>query len=485
MSSGESIESAVSACVDRVLAGGGGRRWLLGVSGGRDSVVLLHTLFGIRARYGLELGVLHVDHGLRGMDAARDARFVIDAAGGLGLPCRVRRVDVQALANRRGKGVEEAGRWARRRAAIGCMAREGWSVWATGHHADDRREGVLLAMLRGGGLRGLAGMKEIDSRDGFRMARPLWCVDRSAIERLVTERGWAWREDATNAETIWVRNWLRGRLLPELEAAAPGTAERLLRLSARATAIEQALEDAVARETTAPADPEAARVWVRSRLGDRRVWGWSRRAWEQLIGGLLAGAPGAVAVPGGRVLFGEHGVQLRMEREQDLPQVDAWSRSWRIPGSVEIPEIGLRLTAEWAAPGRRPDLRRRAPGVRAVEELICGEALGLAPGVGLELAVRHWQEGDRMEPWGMSQGRKKLQDLFVDAKIPVGARGLIPVVAVGDRIVWVVGLRFARGLEWHEGCKAPLLLRSEEVCQAESPVVSFHLPKDDTETPEV
>ncbi|HCF94380.1 MAG TPA: tRNA(Ile)-lysidine synthetase, partial [Verrucomicrobia bacterium] len=102
MSPGESIESAVSACVDRVLAGGGGRRWLLGVSGGRDSVVLLHTLFGIRARYGLELGVLHIDHGLRGMDAARDARVVIDAAEELGLPCRVRRVDVQALANRRG-----------------------------------------------------------------------------------------------------------------------------------------------------------------------------------------------------------------------------------------------------------------------------------------------------------------------------------------------------------------------------------------------
>ncbi len=206
----------VSGAVERLGLPGAGI--LLAVSGGLDSVALLHALHAISSRHGLKLSVGHVNHGLRGAQSEADARFVRELAAGLGLACRVR--EVEPAAARRGgpsrsrPSPQEAARRLRY-AALRELAREaGASHVATAHHADDQAETVLLRLLRGSGPDGLAGIPE-RSADG-RVVRPLLRVTRGQILAFARERGLAWREDASNESDAYARNRLRRRWLPGL-----------------------------------------------------------------------------------------------------------------------------------------------------------------------------------------------------------------------------------------------------------------------------
>jgi tRNA(Ile)-lysidine synthase len=475
MSEKERVLAEITEVVEKALKAGAGSRWLLGVSGGRDSVVLLHLLAELRNQYGLELGVLHVNHGLRGKASDLDAAFVQGLAEQYGIACHVESVDVHTLARKRGKGIEDAGRAARRAAVRRWMKREGWTAWVTGHHEDDRREGVILAMLRGAGIRGLGGMREIQQESFGWLLRPILGLSRDAIDALARAEGWNWREDTTNSERIWVRNWVRAELLPALNRTNESSGRHLSGIGESARGLEDAYTVAVADMDKAPRDPEAIRVWVRMKLGHERVWCWSRKAWNLLIREILSGRSGKVRVAGGSVHFGPWGLGMEFLADGKPAVTESWQRQWRVPGSVVLPEAGVHLTAEWGDPGSRPDFTRRELGRLCVEECLCGKSLGLLPGEDKVWTVRSWKQGDRIEPWGM-KGRKKIQDLFVDAGVPRSRRMTIPIVTIGERIIWIVGLRFARGLEWHEGCQYPLILRSREVCQGESQVVSFDSP---------
>ncbi|HYN17905.1 MAG TPA: tRNA lysidine(34) synthetase TilS, partial [Actinomycetes bacterium] len=199
------------------------------VSGGADSLALLHGLRALAGPRGWRLAVLTVDHGLRAGSAA-DAAFVADHAKALGLPARVCSLGPGDLGPHRGAGPEGAARAARYGALWPAADELGCRWLATGHTLDDQAETVLLQLLRGAGPDGLAGMAV---RSG-RLLRPLLGVRRAETRACCAAAGLAWREDPTNAGEVPLRNRVRRRLLPLLEELRPGATQALARTAALA-----------------------------------------------------------------------------------------------------------------------------------------------------------------------------------------------------------------------------------------------------------
>jgi len=195
-----------------------GRGVLVAVSGGLDSTTLLHTLALLSGRHGLKLSIGHVNHGLRGAESDGDQKFVEEIGAARGVPVLSRRVEPDALRrnvpSRVRPTLQEAARSLRRLALLEMADASGAEIVATGHHADDQAETVLLRLLRGSGPDGLGGMPA-RSGDG-RFVRPLLGVPRAEIEAFARAAGLAWREDSSNRSTAYARNRLRSRWVPGL-----------------------------------------------------------------------------------------------------------------------------------------------------------------------------------------------------------------------------------------------------------------------------
>jgi tRNA(Ile)-lysidine synthase len=216
---------------------------VLAVSGGADSMALLHGAARLvetdASRW--QLTVAHLDHGLR-PDSGADASFVTDVAAALRLPCEVRMTDVATLARAEGRSIEDAGREARYR-FLDEIAPDG-ALIATAHTADDAAETVLLSLLRGAGL---AGARGIPGRRG-RVVRPLLGERRATLRALLGAGGLAYRDDPSNADPSYLRNRVRGELMPLLEELRPGAVDRIGRFARLAAADDALLDDLAAAE---------------------------------------------------------------------------------------------------------------------------------------------------------------------------------------------------------------------------------------------
>jgi tRNA(Ile)-lysidine synthase len=192
------------------------QRWLVGVSGGADSVALLHLL--VEMGFG-DLVVCHLDHGLRVADSAGDAGFVRGLAEMLGLACEVGRADVLRRMEQRGESMETAARHERHLFFADCGMKFDCPRLLLAHHEDDQAETVLWNLLRGShGMKGMREVQEITAENGFllQISRPLLGVRRRELVDWLEERGREWREDLSNAEPVAVRNRLRNEALPLL-----------------------------------------------------------------------------------------------------------------------------------------------------------------------------------------------------------------------------------------------------------------------------
>lgn len=208
---------------------------LAAVSGGADSVCLAHWLAGRRAK-GLirALRLVHFHHGLRGKAADTDADFVQSLAARLGTPCEVIHLDVLKTAQRRKAGLEDAGRKLRY-AALARLARtHGCGKVALGHHLDDHAETVLLHLLRGTKAKGLLGIppKRPLAGSAALVVRPLLGITREETRAYCRGFALKWREDASNRDEDFTRNWVRRMLIPLLETRSPRVREHLALLSA-------------------------------------------------------------------------------------------------------------------------------------------------------------------------------------------------------------------------------------------------------------
>lgn len=259
-----------------------GETVVIGVSGGPDSLCLLHLLCQLRDEYDLALHVAHLHHGLRGAEADADAEFVRTLAADWGLSCTVECADVPALARERRLAVEEAARRARYAFLSRVAGSTGARTIAVGHNADDQAETVLMHWLRGSGLAGLRGMIPriplsdyllLDSAPAgvasadLALIRPLLEVTRAEIEAYCRFYGLEPRFDRSNLDTTYFRNWLRHEVLPLLARHNPNVRE-VIRRSARVIADDYALLRSLLEDTwpqvvlESPLPPEAAAARV-------------------------------------------------------------------------------------------------------------------------------------------------------------------------------------------------------------------------------
>jgi tRNA(Ile)-lysidine synthase len=234
-------------------------------SGGLDSTVLLHALLGGRtAGAGLRLRAVHVDHGMQ--PAAADfRRFCERLARRWRVPLTVRRVQVRV---KRGDSPEEAARRARR-AALGASLAAG-ELLLTAQHADDQLETVLLALMRGAGPKGLAGMPAAMPFAAGRLLRPLLDFDREAIAVYARAARLEWVEDPTNAQGRFDRNYLRARVLPALRERWPAAARTAARSARHCASAAEALDAAARRDLTLAADGAGLEIAVLRRLAPAR-----------------------------------------------------------------------------------------------------------------------------------------------------------------------------------------------------------------------
>lgn len=423
-----------------------GHHILAAVSGGPDSVALLSLLHHLAPFWRLTLTVAHINYGLRGEESEGDEQFVVDLCRRLDVPLVTRRADVRT--GDRSGSVQAAAREVRYRALREIAGKVHADRIALGHTADDQAETVLLWLLRGAGLTGLAGMPAV--RDGV-IVRPLYDCTRSEVLTYLTQAGREFREDSTNGRPIYARNRIRHEVLPVITRVAPGAVAALCRSAELCREDDRFLDAHLALLCEGSLRREPDGSWVVAREFVRQLpLALQRRVIRELFrrGDLSGRAPSVRVVDEAlhAVMACGHRQSVRTSaRFQVTEQVVRCLPSGHMVGG----------TADRWAPMPLPvPSRIRWPGTGqtiAVERLsLNGQSrptsgplrvLVDAGRVSQPLVVRSWQAGDRFQPLGMKSRSKKLQDYFVDLKVPMTARRRIPVVASPEGIVWIVGYR--------------------------------------------
>ncbi len=413
-----------------------GSRCLVALSGGGDSVALLLLLVELRTLLGLSLSAAHLDHGLRqGSRADRD--FVRSLCRRLGVPLTCARADIRSLARSRNLSVEAAGRKARYSFLRRVALRLGCQVVLTAHTADDQAETVLLRLVSGTGLRGLAGIQS-HRRDG--VVRPLLPFTRQELRDWLHAAGQPWQEDPTNQVADAPRTRIRLLLMPMLKEWNPRILQALGRLARQAREDETCLAG-LARPLLRSARRQPGALVLSlpklQRLDPPVRWRALRRALARLgcrlearhrdlLEDLLAGPSGRdLDLPGGRRAR-RRGQELHLEALPAVPPEPPPPAALSCqPGQVELPRWNLRL-----------------------EMFPCDEAAPPAPWeVWLDpelldgpLEVRSRRPGDRFRPAG-GTGQTTLKKYLHALGLPKEDRDQIPLLCHQDRVVWVIGHR--------------------------------------------
>jgi tRNA(Ile)-lysidine synthase len=470
-----------------------GGRVAVALSGGPDSVALLHVLRELEAAGELVVaGVAHFNHQLRGA-ADDDERFCREMAEGLGVAIECGRGDVRAAARGSGRSIEDTARQLRYAFLHEAAARLRADVIAVGHTRDDQAETFLLRILRGAGTRGLGSIR---ARAGD-IIRPLIEVSRAELRRFAADRQLAFREDETNSDVEIPRNRVRHELLPYLERRfSPNIAEVLAREAALAVDDEERLQieaidltrsivltitpgEQVVLQAAALAalHPALASRVARSALGriaGERFIGFDHV--QRFLDFVRQGATGsALSLPGqeARIVRSPAPPHARMvvlaargAMKSTRTATETGSRvapgrsegrgnsfhfSLSIPGEVVLSEQGWSVSAEWADSAEPVSDERRG-------------FYALVKGLDAPLAVRSRQPGDRFRPSGMAGRARKLQDVMVDRKIARSDRDLLPlVVDRDDRIVWIVGHAVAEGFRAAAPSPGVILLKARHL----------------------
>ncbi|MBP8823746.1 MAG: tRNA lysidine(34) synthetase TilS [Flavobacteriales bacterium] len=400
------------------------------VSGGVDSMVLLHVLRSL----GHPCQVAHVDHGLRGAESDGDRRFVEQAALRLGLPFRSVNVDVQDAKD--GRSLQMAARDLRY-AWFKELLNEGPDTMALGHHRDDAVETLLLNLLRGIGAHGWGGIPPVTTVAEGRLVRPLLGVGRDAILAYAVQHGILFREDASNADPKYLRNRVRGELLPLMEDLRTGARSTLARASgllrelhgaARMHLVREAQDlmpdgDGVLRIPLARvANSPAPRLFLLHLLQPAQP---HPDLLEQLLEAVEQEATGVGFQVDGYQWTVERGMLARRQLPRSLPAFpivldqtvsgSAGPFTWRqcTPDQVDL---GQGMNTAWLDLGKL-----KAP-----------------------LELRPWRHGDRMRPIGLGGG-KLVSDILIDDHTPSSRKAATYVLTSGQAVVWVVGHRMAEG----------------------------------------
>lgn len=423
---------------------------LVAVSGGPDSVALLHLLHELRGEFRLYLEVAHLQHGIRGEAARDDAQFVADLAAKLEMPFHLKEIDLPEIKSRAGKGnLEALGRAERLRFFAETVRNRGLTKIATAHTRDDQTETVLMWFLRGSGRKGMGGITPMqqfalpgDPSATFTLIRPLLDIAKAEILEYLANRELTFRTDATNRDPAFLRNWIRAELLPKIhERVDPGLAARIGH-QAELHRDEEAFLEEVARQRLEAIRGGSDHLNRAALLGtpralQRRIL----RLWIEQARGHLRGidfvhidallrlieegpAQGRLAIPGGWELACEY-KKLRLLRPLPGAKPVCYSYSLNIGTRLLVSEAAMEFHSIQST-----DRKTEAGSMEAFfDPLTLTEPL----------IVRNFRRGDRFQPLGMT-GHKKVKDLFIEKRIPLSRRARYPLLTAGGEILWIPGL---------------------------------------------
>ncbi len=425
---------------------------VVGVSGGPDSVCLLHLLVQLRDEIGLDLHVAHLNHQLRDAESDGDAAYVSDLSESMGIPATVAIQDVQAYRYQKRISLEEAAREVRYDFFSEVAQSIGTECVAVGHTLDDQAETILMHLIRGGGLSGLCGMRPIShwqlaSESPLTVIRPLLEVSREETQAYCTVYDLFPRKDSSNASDEYLRNRIRRELVPLLERYNPNIQQGLARLGSSLQGDSDYLSIETSRLWGSVADdcPEGIsidnRAFVELPLSLKRHL--LRSVWQRVAGSVqdieqihIESMINLLEMPAGKQLSLPDGLHLLGGYDRSLI-----TREENI--SCSLPT--LEGEYQFAVPGETfiSDWRITARVVENRDELFEEDRYGATFDfelVGEQLTLRTRKDGDRFQPLGMNHS-KKLQDYMVDARIPRGWRDRVPLVCARGQIIWVVGWR--------------------------------------------
>ncbi len=425
-----------------------GDKILAAVSGGADSVCMLHVLNSMKDSFGVEIYCAHLNHGLRGDDAVHDEEFVKTLCGRLGIPVFTRRVDVAALAMEKKLTTEEAGRLARYEFFRELSEKYGINKTATAHNKNDNAETVLMRILRGTGIDGLKGIEYVRCDN---VIRPLLDVSRCEIEKYCAENGLEFCTDATNADNDYTRNKIRNKLIPFLEQEFnPEAIDSINRLS-RNAAEDAAFMDGYARRLYARlCNPLPSKRPVTLHIDSMKM------ADSAIVARVIRIAADE-AVPG-----------IKLERKHILDIIGLMSK----PTGTEISlPLGLKASVRygWISFDTGQDIRNISCEVDnffttiGVGDTVFVESLGKDISLRTEdaktykckvnetylsydliegqmLFLRSRRSGDRIV-WFPDGRTKKIKNILIDDKIPQPDRNKIPLLCTGSEVLAIVGSR--------------------------------------------
>lgn len=420
---------------------------LVTVSGGPDSVALLHLLCSFREDLRLRLEVAHLQHGIRGVEAQEDAKFVAELVAKLRLPLHLKETDLPRIRSAAGKGNLEALARAERYRFFAALARERkLGKIATAHTQDDQAETVLMWLLRGSGLKGLGGMPLVHPLDGtsLMVVRPLLYVSRAEIEAYLKENDLTFRLDRSNQDLSFLRNWIRLKLIPQLKEKIDHNLPARLGQQAELIREEDNLMDGLARAAldemrtangidrglllrhSKAMQRRLVRLWIEAIRGHLR--GLDFQHVESLLDLIANGPPqGRLSIPGGWQLVKEYEtLKLDKQSRKMGQQVPCYSYKLRFGEDLLIHEAGLTIQS-----------LEISPSLAGLPDNFMEAVFDIAS-LTADLTLRNFRRGDRFQPLGIT-GHKKVKELFIEKKVPLAVRASLPLLVLGDEVIWIPG----------------------------------------------
>ena len=471
-----------------------GDRVVVGVSGGADSVCLLHVLHSLSRALQIKLYAVHINHMLRADEADGDERYTADLCEELGIQLSSTRIDVGAMSKSLGISLEEAGRKARYGEFSRCAQAVGASVIAVAHNRNDQAETVMMNIMRGSGIAGLSGMEYKKGK----IIRPLLDISRDEIERYCTEAGLSPRTDSSNLTEEFTRNRVRLGLFPYImENFGINMEVSLCRLSAHAAKDNSFLDECASKAYLAALNVKQKGQVKGKEQGqdqgqDRRqdqgggkgqvelnaeklmslhpavlnrvlklaitdVAGSSKGIasvhYQSLTDLIVKGRTGAIAeLPGGiRGVFAYGVLKIFISHSDYSNSEDInFCVDLNIPGTVRVPELEATVTACIV----------RDTNIDNYPQLVYNPFMQFFDYDKLNrgIIIRNRRMGDRFAPFG-SNGTKKLKEYFIDSKVPREQRSMIPLICMDDEIVWVIGDKISDKFKVTENTKSILRIK--------------------------
>lgn len=425
-----------------------GNKIVVGVSGGPDSVALLHILQNLSKEYNLTLWVAHLNHLLRQDEADEDALFVKRLSDKFGLECIIERIAV-AKTKRPCCSIEQEARHIRYEFLCKTANKVGATKIALGHQADDNIETILMWLLRGCGPQGFKGIppiRQINSK--YQIIRPLIKITPSEIYNYLKEHNLEFRIDSSNLKKDYIRNKIRLELLPELAEYNPQIRESLKKLSSLWQMDDDCLIN-IAQKAKQEVMQGIGRInitilttyhkAIQSRIlkmaieeikGDLK--GVSHQQIKAILDLITSQCPQKRLDLTDGIRIERIYQQLIIKKSDFSFAKERFEYLVNVPGETRIKQWVIKTQIkEWGLKFGVWD-----PAVKGNNTTACLDYNKLS----LPLMIRNRMQGDRFQPYGLI-GTKKIKDFFIDLKIPLSQRDVIPLIVDKEKIVWVVGYR--------------------------------------------